>query len=158
MASLNKTQLIGHLGRDPDVRALGDGTAVAAINLATTETWKDKATGEKKEATEWHRVVLFGKTAEIAADYLKKGSLVYFEGRNATRKYTDKDGVERSITEVKCDTMQMLDRAPAQIGGSRQRNQPAPATRPAPQTGGFNGMDDEIPFAPLAAGKAWSSI
>jgi len=107
MASVNKVILIGNLGRDPEVRYMPSGDAVANITIATTETWKDKS-GEKQEQTEWHRVAMFGKTAEIAGEYLKKGSQVYIEGKLQTRKWTDKEGQERYTTEIRADRMQML--------------------------------------------------
>lgn len=108
MASLNKVQLIGNLGKDPDVRYMPSGEAVTNITLATTDTWKDKTSGDTKEATEWHRVVFFKKLAEIAGQYLKKGSQVYIEGSLKTRKWTDKDGQERYTTEIVADEMKML--------------------------------------------------
>ena len=108
MASLNKVMLIGNLGADPEMRYLPSGDAVANIRIATTESWKDKASGEKKEETEWHRVSFFGKLAEIVGEYLKKGSPVYVEGRIKTRKWQDKDGQDRYSTEVVADRMQML--------------------------------------------------
>jgi len=104
---LNKVQLIGHLGADPEARYTTDGDAVTSIRLATTDTWKDK-NGEKQERTEWHRVVFFGKTAEIAGEYLKKGSLVYVEGRLQTRKWQDKEGQDRYTTEIIAESMKML--------------------------------------------------
>jgi single-strand DNA-binding protein len=107
MASVNKVILIGNLGRDPETRYTTGGDAVTNLRLATTETWKDKS-GEKQEKTEWHTVVLFGRQAEIAAEYLKKGRSVYIEGRLQTRKYTDKEGVEKYSTEVVGDRMQLL--------------------------------------------------
>ena len=157
MASLNTVQLIGNLGKDPETKYMPNGDAMTNIMIATTESWKDKATGEKKEATEWHRVTFFGKLAEIAAQYLKKGSSVYVEGSLRTRKYTDKDGVEKYTTEIKVDEMKML-------GGKPEGNQ-APAPRPAaparpPQSGGapnFSDMNDDIPFAPVPR-KALHSI
>ena len=112
MASLNKVLIIGNLGRDPETRYMPSGDAMTTIAVATTESWKDKQTGEKKEATEWHRVTFFGKLAEIAGQYLKKGSQVYIEGSLRTRKYTDKDGVEKYATDIRADEMKML--------GSRQ--------------------------------------
>lgn len=115
MASINKVILIGNLGRDPENRYLPSGEQVTSIAVATTESWKDKTTGEKKELTEWSRVSFFGKLAEIAGQYLKKGSQVYIEGRLRTRKYTDKEGIDRYATEIIADTMQML--------GSRQEGQ-----------------------------------
>ncbi|MFA7268097.1 MAG: single-stranded DNA-binding protein [Sterolibacterium sp.] len=156
MASVNKVILIGNLGKDPDVRYMPSGEAVTNITLATTETWKDKTSGEKKEATEWHRVVFFRKLAEIAGQYLKKGSQVYIEGALKTRKWQDKEGQERYTTEIVADEMRML--------GSRQgsgqpdepmrerppqaaSNAPAPAKAPAAAAGsGFNDFEDDIPF------------
>ena len=111
MASINKVMLIGNLGKDPEIRYMPSGDAIANLTLATTENWKDKA-GEKQEKTEWHRVSMFGRLAEIAGEYLKKGSSVYIEGKLQTRKWQDKDGIEKYSTEVVAETMQML--------GSRQ--------------------------------------
>ena len=108
MASLSKTQLIGNLGDKPEIRYTPDGKPVATVSLATTETWKDKNTGEKKEATEWHRLVFWGKLAEVVGEYLGKGSQIYVEGRNKTRKWTDKNGVDRYTTEIIVSEMQML--------------------------------------------------
>ena len=112
MASVNKVILLGNLGRDPETRYTTGGDAVTNINIATSEQWKDKS-GEKQEKTEWHRVVLFGRLAEIAGEYLKKGRSVYIEGRLQTKKYTDKDGVEKYSTEIVADRMQL-------IGGARE--------------------------------------
>jgi single-strand DNA-binding protein len=112
MASVNKIIILGNLGRDPETRYTTGGEAVTNLNIATSEQWKDKS-GEKQEKTEWHRVVLFGRTAEIAGEYLKKGRSVYIEGRLQTRKYTDKDGVEKYSTEIVGDRMQL-------IGGGRE--------------------------------------
>ena len=111
MASVNKVILLGNLGRDPETRYTTGGDAVTNLNIATSEQWKDKS-GEKQERTEWHRVVLFGRQAEVAGEYLKKGRSVYIEGRLQTRKYTDKDGVEKYSTEIVADRMQL-------IGGAR---------------------------------------
>jgi single-strand DNA-binding protein len=116
MASVNKVILIGNLGRDPETRYTTDGSAVTNLNLATSETWKDKS-GEKQERTEWHRVVLFGRQAEVAGEYLKKGRSVYIEGRLQTRKYTDKDGVEKYSTEIVADRMQLLGGRDSGSGG-----------------------------------------
>ena len=156
MASLNKVQIIGNLGRDPDVRYLQNGDAVASLAVATTDKWTDKQSGEKREQTEWHRVSFFGKLGEICGKYLHKGSSVYIEGSLHTRKYTDKDGVEKFATEIKGASLQMLGgREQAQTGGQEPRQQAprqaaAPAQRqaPAPQRGGsgFEDMDDDIPF------------
>lgn len=109
MASVNKATLIGHIGQDPETRFMPDGTQVCRLNLATTEAWKDKS-GEKQQRIEWHRLVLYRKLAEIAAQYLKKGSLLYVEGRIRTQKWTDKSNIERYTTEILVDTLQMLDR------------------------------------------------
>lgn len=111
MASVNKVILVGNLGRDPEIRYMPSGDAMANLNIATTDTWKDKE-GEKQEKTEWHRVVMFGKQAEIAGEYLKKGSQVYIEGRLQTRKWTDKSNIERYTTEIVADRMQMLEAVP----------------------------------------------
>ena len=164
MASVNKVIIVGNLGRDPEVRHLPNGDAVANIAVATTDKWKDKNTGEQKEQTEWHRVSFFGKLAEIVGQYLHKGSQVYIEGKLQTRKYTDKDGVEKFATEIRADTMQMLGGRPAGEGGGQQRGESrqqnsAPQQRQAAPTqqrqaprqqahapDGFSDMDDDIPF------------
>ena len=119
-SSLNKVMIIGHLGGDPDTRYMPSGDAVTSITVATSESWKDKTTGEKKEQTEWHRISFFGKLAEIAGEYLRKGSHVYIEGSLRTRKYTDKDGVEKYATDIKADTMKMLGKA---NGGGNYQDQ-----------------------------------
>jgi single-strand DNA-binding protein len=145
---LNLAHIIGHLGRDPDVRYTADGTAVANLAVATNETWKDKD-GEKQERTEWHRVVLFGKVAEIAAQFLKKGSLVYLQGRLQTRKWAGEDGQDRYTTEILAERMRML--------GGKADTQPANGTPAAPvrSNQGPPGrsaaepvapFDDDIPF------------
>ncbi len=157
MASVNKVILVGNLGRDPETRYMPDGGAITNISIATTATWKDKS-GEKQEQTEWHRVAFFGKLAEIAGEYLKKGSQVYVEGKLRTRKWQDKDGVEKYTTEVLADSMQMLGSRQGMGGdgggsGDYQRSA-APgsgggATKPAANKGGatkFDDMDDDIPF------------
>lgn len=119
MASVNKVTLIGNLGRDPEVRYAPSGAAVCNITIATSRSWKDKA-GEKQEETEWHRVVFYDKLAEIAGQYLKKGKPVYIDGRLKTRKWTDKDGVEKYTTEIIANGMTMLsDRRPADDGGAK---------------------------------------
>jgi single-strand DNA-binding protein len=161
MASLNQVQLIGNLGRDPETRYLPNGEAVTNVAIATTETWKDKNTGEKKEQTEWHRVTLYRRLAEVAGQYLSKGSQIYIQGRLQTRKWTDKDGVERYTTEIIADTMKMLGGRPdgAQDSGQRQQQPRQQANgdnyrnakegRIAPQQrprSDFSDMDDEIPF------------
>ena len=118
MASVNKVILIGNLGRDPETRYTTSGDAVTNLRIATTEQWKDKTSGEKQEKTEWHTVVLFGRQAEVAGEYLKKGRSVYIEGRLQTRKYTDKEGVEKYSTEVVGDRMQLLGSREGGGGGS----------------------------------------
>ena len=150
MASINKVILIGNLGRDPETRYLPDGGAVTNVSVATTDVWKDKS-GEKQERTEWHRVAFFGRLAEIAGEYLKKGSPVYIEGRLQTRKWQDKDGQDRYTTEIVANEMKMLG---SRGGGSEPmaRETPAAAAEGAgarPQTkkgGAFDQMDDDIPF------------
>ena len=148
MASVNKVILIGHLGKDPEVRYTTGGDAVANINLATTEKWKDKS-GEQQEKTEWHRLTLFGRQAEVAGEYLKKGSLAYFEGRLQTRKYTDKEGVEKYVTETVVDRMQFLDRRPATGERAAENEERAPAAM-APDTQQrkrpADDFDSDIPF------------
>lgn len=156
MASVNKVILIGNLGKDPDVRYMPSGEAVTNITLATTETWKDKSSGDKKEATEWHRVVFFRKLAEIAGQYLKKGSQVYIEGSLKTRKWTDKEGQERYTTEIVADEMRMLGsrQGSGDVNDSMPRERPAPSTpsssagagKPASGGSGFNDFEDDIPF------------
>jgi single-strand DNA-binding protein len=118
MASVNKVTIVGNLGRDPETRYMPSGDAMTNIAVATTDKWKDKTTGEQKEATEWHRIAFFGKLAEIAGQYLKKGSQVYVEGKLRTRKWTDKDGVEKYTTEIIADSMQMLGSRQGMGGGS----------------------------------------
>ncbi len=152
MASVNKVILVGNLGRDPEMRYLPSGEAVASLAVATTDKFKDKS-GQMVEQTEWHRVSFFGRTAEVCGQYLKKGSQVYIEGSIRTRKYTDKEGVEKYATEIRGDRMQMLgggERPAGETGGhasvpARQ----APAARPSPRGGGasgFDDLDDDIPF------------
>ena len=150
MASVNKVILVGNLGADPETRYQTSGDAITNIRVATTDKWKDKASGEMKEATEWHRVAFFGRLAEIAGEYLKKGSQVYVEGRIRTRKYQDKEGHERYSTEIIGDRMQMLgSRAGAGEARGEPRDAPAEAKgEPAPpkKGGKFDDMEDDIPF------------
>ncbi|HZW75668.1 MAG TPA: single-stranded DNA-binding protein [Caldimonas sp.] len=158
MASVNKVIIVGNLGRDPEVRYTPNGSAVCNVSVATTRTWKNKDSGDKSEETEWHRVVFYDKLAEIAGEYLKKGRSVYVEGRLKTRKWQDKDGVEKYTTEIIATDMQMLGSregmgggAVADDGGGYERPAPASrpaaaaANRPAPKSG-FSDMDDDIPF------------
>ncbi|MBP8309103.1 MAG: single-stranded DNA-binding protein [Burkholderiaceae bacterium] len=172
MASVNKVILVGNLGRDPETRYSPNGGAICNVSIATTRNWKDKASGERKEETEWHRVVFYDRLAEIAGEYLKKGRPVYVEGRLKTRKWTDKEGAEKFTTEIIAEEMQLLgsregggggggsggdyegggssySREPASAGGgggggggSGGSSRPA-AKKPAPN---FDNMDDDIPF------------
>ncbi len=157
MASVNKVILVGNLGADPETRYMPNGDAVANIRMATTESWKDKASGEKKEITEWHRVVFYRKLAEIVGQYLKKGSAVYVEGRIRTRKWQDKEGQERYTTEIEANEMQMLggrqnnassSGGEAEYGGSMPSSGSSEAPRAAAGKKGpsFEDMDDDIPF------------
>jgi len=176
MASVNKVILLGNLGADPEVRYLPSGDAVANVRLATTDRYKDKQSGEFKEATEWHRVTFFGRLAEIVSEYLKKGSSVYIEGRIRTRKYQAQDGTDRYATEIVAEQMQMLGGRGGSMGGgggddggySREPSERsggggggraamgggqrggagggAPSRPSAPAGGGFDEMDDDIPF------------
>lgn len=145
---LNQAQIIGHLGKDPETRYLPSGEAVCNFSIATTEKWKDKNTGEQKEATEWHRISTFGKLAEICGQYLKKGSQAFVQGKMVTRKYTDKDGIERFVTEIRGETMKMLGgREQGERTSAPPQRQQRPTSAPAaaaPQ--GFDDMDDDIPF------------
>ncbi len=176
MASVNKVIIVGNLGRDPEMRTFPSGDQVANVTIATTDKWKDKQTGEMKEATEWHRVVFNGRLAEIVGQYLRKGSQVYVEGSLRTRKWTDQAGVEKYSTEIRADQMQMLGGRQGMGGpqggghddggyGGGEEQAPrrapaprapmaAPAPRPVPQApapapraaSGFDDMDDDIPF------------
>jgi|SRR5688500_19910119 len=149
MASVNKVILVGNLGRDPEVRYMPDGGAITNVSIATTDVWKDKD-GTKQDKTEWHRVVFFSRLAEIAGEYLKKGSQIYIEGRLQTRKWQDKDGQEKYTTEVIAEKMQMLG-GKASGGDMGERNMPsnsgssgnAPANR---NSGRMDDFEDDIPF------------
>ena len=156
MASVNKVILVGNLGRDPETRYMPDGAAITNASVATSFQWNDKASGEKKEETEWHRVVFRGKLAEIAGEYLKKGSQVYVEGRLRTRKWQDKEGHDKYTTEIVADRMQMLgsrsgsgeprgeprgDAPPMESKGAESK--PVGAKKPA---GKFDDLEDDIPF------------
>ncbi len=147
---VNKVILIGHLGQDPQQRAMPSGKAVVNLRLATSDQWRDKQTGEQKEATEWHNVVMFDRLAEIAGEYLRKGSHVYIEGRIRTRKWQDKEGQDRYTTEIIANEMQMLGGrgqagggAPAQERGSQRSEEPAARGEAA---GVSESFDDDIPF------------
>jgi single-strand DNA-binding protein len=150
MASVNKVIIVGNLGRDPETRYNPEGGAITNISVATTDTWKDKASGEKQERTEWHRVVFFSRLAEIAGEYLKKGSQVYVEGSLRTRKWQDKEGKERYTTEIVADRMQMLgSRQGGGDAGGREAKEPAAAGEDKPSkksVGKLEDMEDDIPF------------
>lgn len=167
MASVNKVILVGNLGRDPEVRTFPSGDRVANCTMATTESWKDKQTGERRELTEWHRLTFRGGLAGIVEQYLRKGSQIYVEGSIRSRKFTDKEGVEKSITEINVNEMTMLGSRQGAGGsggdgggdagdGGANYSRPAPASRPAAQApraaapaksaSGFDDMDDDIPF------------
>ena len=153
MASINKVILVGNLGRDPEVRYAPDNNAITNISVATTDRYKDKHTGEQKEITEWHRVVFFNRLAEIAGEYLKKGSQVYIEGRLRTRKWTDQSGVDKYTTEIIADQMQMLGSRSGGSGGGVAYDDgygapaaaPAPARAPAAKKP-VDDLEDDIPF------------
>ena len=170
MASVNKVIIVGNLGRDPEMRSFPNGDQIANVTIATTDKWKDKQSGEMKDATEWHRVAFHGRLAEIVGQYLRKGSQVYVEGSLRTRKWTDKDGVEKYSTEIRADQMQMLgsrqgmggpggddgggggydappSRSAAPAPAPRPMAAPArPAPAPSKTASGFDDMDDDIPF------------
>jgi len=144
---VNKVILIGNVGNDPDMRYTANGGAVCNLSVATTDSWRDKQSGENQERTEWHRVVMFGKLGEIAGEYLRKGSKVYVEGRLQTRKWQGKDGQDRYTTEIVANDMQMLDSK----GGGSASYDSAPASKPAPQqqpasAPPVDDFDDDIPF------------
>ena len=170
MASVNKVIIVGNLGRDPETRSFPNGDQVANVTIATTDRYKDKTSGEMKEITEWHRVSFFGRLAEIAGQYLRKGSQVYVEGSLRTRKWTDKDGIEKYSTEIRADSMQRLGSRQGMGGGGggggddggydapQQRSAPAarapaaaprqaPAAAPAKSSSGFDDMDED--FSPF---------
>lgn len=144
MASVNKVILVGNLGRDPEMRTFPSGDQVANVSLATTDKWKDKQSGEARDHTEWHHLVFNGRLAEIAGQYLRKGSQIYVEGSIRTRKWTDQQsGQERYSTEIRVDQMQMLGGKPE--GGTQQQAAKA-APKQSPADGGFGDIDDDIPF------------
>jgi len=160
MASVNKVIVLGNLGRDPEVRSMLNGMSVANLAIATSRKWKDKQSGDMNEETEWHRVVFYDRLADIAGEYLKKGKPVYVEGRLKTRKWTDKDGVEKYTTEIVGESMQLLGgrddagggQAAAPSQAPRQRPATAPAQAPARSKaaaapgGDWDSMDSDIPF------------
>lgn len=140
MAGINKVIIVGHLGNDPEMRSMPNGEAVANISVATSEAWTDKNTGERREVTEWHRIVFYRKLAEICGQYLKKGAQVYIEGRLRTRKWQDQNGQDRYTTEIQGDVMQMLATRPQSVDGA---NNPQPMPQ---QDASANAFDDSIPF------------
>lgn len=140
---VNKVIIIGNLGEDPDIRYTGDGKAIANISVATSDSWKDKQSGEQQERTEWHRCVCFGRLAEIVGEHLHKGSKIYLEGRLQTRKWQDKDGQDRYTTEINFHDMQMLDSRQQSGGQQAPRQQPPRQQQMAPPVDDF---DDDIPF------------
>jgi single-strand DNA-binding protein len=146
MASINKAILIGNLGADPEVRTTAAGETICTLRLATTDKWKDKQTGEAREETEWHRVVLYRRLAEIARDYLRKGSPVYVEGRLRTRKWQDKEGKDRYTTEIEGGEMQMLGSKPSEAAARQPRTAVAPATHDTQPTSAPADDDYDYPF------------
>ncbi len=152
--TVNKVILVGNLGRDPEIRYTANQDAVANVTIATSETWKDRQSGEKQERTEWHRVVFFRRLAEIVNEYLKKGSQVYIEGRLQTRKWQDQSGQDRYTTEIVADEMRMLGRrsesSAGPVGDTFKQPSPAPSPQPAKQgnqgASAFDDFDDDIPF------------
>ena len=142
MAGINKVIIVGNLGNDPDVRTMPNGEAVANITVATSESWNDKNTGERREVTEWHRIIFYKRKAEVAAEYLRKGSKVYVEGRLKTRKWQDQNGQDRYTTEIQGDVLRMLD--------SRQsadnQDKPSTSSKPKNQEESADNFDDDIPF------------
>ena len=142
---VNKVILVGHLGADPEVKYMPSGSAVTNLSLATTDSWKDKQSGEKQERTEWHRVAMFGRLAEIAGEYLRKGSQVYVEGRLQTRKWQDKNGQDRYTTEIMANEMQMLG-GKGGGGASYEAAAPSAAAAQPEVAASSNEFDDDIPF------------
>ena len=149
--SVNKVILVGNLGRDPEVRSTQDGSKIVQLSLATSESWKDRATGERRERTEWHRVVIFNEhLAKVAEDYLRKGSKIYVEGQLQTRKWQDKEGMDRYTTEIVLSKFRgeltMLDSRASECGGTAGGPSEEPAAAAAGGGGGASDLDDEIPF------------
>ena len=142
---INKVILVGNLGADPETRYMPSGSAVTNLSVATSESWKDKQTGEQKDRTEWHKVAMFNRLAEIAAEYLRKGSQVYIEGKLRTRKWQDRDGNDRWTTEIIADEMQMLGSRGGGGGSAPMGSGPGPSSSAPPQPGPDD-FDDDIPF------------
>ena len=143
---INKAIVVGNLGRDPEVRYSANGNAIANVTIATTDSWKDRQSGERQEKTEWHRVVFFGRLAEIAGEYLKKGSQVYVEGRLQTRKWEDRDGNERYTTEIVAADMQMRGGRGGGGGGDTQGGSAPDFNETSPASSTSGDFDDDIPF------------
>lgn len=169
MASVNKVIIVGRLGKDPEVKYTGSGEAIANFSVATSDQWNDKASGEKKESTEWHSVSFFGRIAEVCGKYLKKGSLVYVEGKLKTRKWQDNDGNDRYTTGIVGEKMNMLGGRGSDAGGGDSGEPPAapagPAPSPAPQQRSAQGaqrstndFEDDIPFAFIGRGIGGHSL
>ncbi|MDG2961740.1 single-stranded DNA-binding protein [Exercitatus varius] len=146
MSGINKAIIVGRLGNEPEIRTMPNGDAVATLSIATSDTWNDKTTGERREQTEWHRVVFYRRQAEVCGEYLRKGSLVYVEGSIHTRKWQDQNGQDRYSTEIRGNSMQML--------GGRSDNQASPNNQPVPP----DNFDDDIPFAPVHHGFSKHTI
>lgn len=158
MSNLNMVQLIGRLGQDPELKNLPSGNSVVNLRIATSETWKDKESGDRKEKTEWHSVTIYGRTAEVAQQYTEKGSLVYIQGRLQTRKWQDKNGADRYTTEIVCENFRMLSRKQGDEGGGEQRQQRSQAQGRQPAAGNTDApgsvrdeFDDDIPFGFIIA-------
>ncbi|HET8686577.1 MAG TPA: single-stranded DNA-binding protein [Methanosarcina sp.] len=150
--SVNKVILVGNCGKDPETRYMTNGEAVTNVSIATSENWKDK-NGEKQERTEWHNLVFYKRLAEIAGEYLKKGSQIYVEGKMQTRKWQDKEGKDRYTTEIVCHELQML--------GSKQsdsKSEPSAKDNTSPAKGGFDPLDDDIPFSQPYVNGLWRSV
>jgi single-strand DNA-binding protein len=141
---LNQAQIIGRVGRDPEHNQTNSGNSVASFSIATTEQWKDKATGEKREATEWHRVITFGKLADIANEYVTKGKLVYISGKLTTRKYQAKDGSEKQTTEIIADNLKLL--STIKDSSDKQENKQSSTSEDLKNNSSFDSLDDDIPF------------
>ena len=153
MASLNKVTIIGRLGNEPEIRTMQNGEAVANISVATSESWTDKATGEKREVTEWHRIVFYRRQAEVCGQYLHKGSLVYIEGRLKTRKWQDQNGQDRYTTEIQGDSLKMLGDRSTATSSSITTSTQSPSENVVEDN-----FDDDIPFAPIGLGYPKTAI
>ncbi|WP_233141469.1 single-stranded DNA-binding protein [Aggregatibacter actinomycetemcomitans] len=157
MAGVNKVIIVGNLGSEPELRTMPNGEAVANISVATSESWTDKNTGERREITEWHRIVFYRRQAEICGEYLHKGSKVYIEGRLRTRKWQDQNGQDRYTTEIQGDILQMLDSRSSDSSVQPSGTSATPKTGPSQQPP-MDNFDDDIPFAPIAHGLTRSAV